>query len=49
MARRAIIVGAGAGGLASAIELAAAGWQVDVFEAQTEPGGKMQQRDVGGV
>ena len=49
MARRAIIVGAGAGGLASAIELAAAGWQVDVFEAQTEPGGKMHQREVGGM
>ena len=49
MPRRAIIVGAGAGGLASAIELAAAGWQVDIFEAQDEPGGKMHQREVGGV
>ena len=49
MARRAIIVGAGAGGLASAIELAAAGWQVDIFEAQSEPGGKMHQREVGGA
>ena len=49
MPRRAIIVGAGAGGLASAIELAAAGWQVDIFEAQSEPGGKMHQREVGGA
>ena len=49
MARKAIIVGAGAGGLGSAIELAAAGWQVDVFEAQNEPGGKMHQREIGGV
>lgn len=49
VSRRAIIIGAGAGGLASAIELAAAGWQVDVFEANDQPGGKMHQRDVGGV
>lgn len=49
MARRAIIVGAGAGGLAAAIELAAEGWEIDVFEAQSEPGGKMHQREVGGV
>jgi len=49
MARRAIIIGAGAGGLACATELAAAGWQVDVFEARSEPGGKMHQRQVGGV
>ena len=49
MARKVIIVGAGAGGLASAIELAAAGWQVDVFEAQNEPGGKMHQREIDGV
>jgi 1-hydroxycarotenoid 3,4-desaturase len=49
MSKRAIVVGAGAGGLSCTIELAAAGWQVDVFEAHNEPGGKMHQRDVGGV
>ena len=49
MSKRAIVVGAGAGGLSCAIELTAAGWQVDVFEAHNEPGGKMHQRDVGGV
>ncbi|MFW6212144.1 MAG: phytoene desaturase family protein [Spirochaetota bacterium] len=38
--RRAIIVGAGLGGLSAAIRLAARGWQVSVFEQQDRPGGK---------
>ncbi len=37
---RAIIVGAGLGGLSAAIRLAARGWQVSVFEQQDRPGGK---------
>src|ERR1700685_824625 len=34
MARRAIVVGGGIGGLATAIALGQAGWRVDVFERQ---------------
>jgi phytoene desaturase len=39
--QQAIIVGAGVAGLASAIRLACAGWQVGVFEKNTYPGGKL--------
>jgi phytoene desaturase len=38
--RRAIVVGAGFGGLAAAIRLAARGWQVQVLEALDAPGGR---------
>ena len=38
MIKRAIIVGAGAGGLSAAVDLASAGWKVDVFESNGEPG-----------
>ena len=45
--RHAAVVGAGLGGLSAAIRLAAAGWQVDVFEQQDRPGGKAgtEERD----
>lgn len=46
---RVVVVGTGVGGLAAAIELAAAGAQVTVVEAQPEVGGKMRAVDVGGA
>jgi phytoene dehydrogenase-like protein len=39
MTRNACVVGAGPNGLAAAILLAQAGWQVQVFEAEPQPGG----------
>lgn len=41
--KKVIIVGAGTAGLASAIRLQAAGYQVEVFEKNAIPGGKMHQ------
>lgn len=48
-ARRVIVVGAGAGGLAAACELARAGCDVLVLERQAAPGGKMRQVEAGGA
>jgi len=47
--RRAVIIGAGIGGLAAAIDLATAGFDVTVLERQPTPGGKMRQVHAGGV
>ncbi len=47
--RHVIIVGAGAGGLAASIELAALGYDVSVIERATWPGGKMRNCDVDGT
>jgi phytoene desaturase len=44
---RAIVVGAGLGGLAAAIRLAARGWQVTVFDKNPQPGGRMSTVSVG--
>ena len=41
--RTAIVVGAGAGGLATAVDLAVANWDVTVIEASSQAGGKMRQ------
>jgi 1-hydroxycarotenoid 3,4-desaturase len=43
-----IVVGAGIAGLVSALELARAGYDVQVFERQQAPGGKMRQVMAGG-
>jgi len=45
---RTLVIGAGVGGLAAAIELAAAGHPVTVLERASEPGGKMRQLPVAG-
>jgi 1-hydroxycarotenoid 3,4-desaturase len=44
-----VVVGAGVGGLACAIDLAAAGFQVTVIERAPRPGGKMREVAVGGA
>lgn len=41
--KKAIIIGAGIGGLASAVRLAVKGYSVEVFEANPYPGGKLSQ------
>jgi phytoene desaturase len=41
MAPSAVIVGAGLGGLSTAVRLAAQGWRVRVFDKNSEPGGRM--------
>jgi 1-hydroxycarotenoid 3,4-desaturase len=46
---RVIVVGAGIGGLVSALELAAQGVEVLVLERAAQPGGKMRQVEVGGA
>src|SRR6056297_1569812 len=43
MSKRAVIIGAGLGGLTAASLLAARGFSVDVYEQNEKPGGKMQQ------
>ncbi|MCB9246730.1 MAG: phytoene desaturase [Flavobacteriales bacterium] len=43
MSETAIVIGAGIGGLASAVRLAVKGYQVTVYEANSYPGGKLSQ------
>lgn len=45
--KKAIVVGAGIGGIGSAIRLAAKGYNVNVFEANAYPGGKLSEIMVG--
>ena len=47
--QRVIVVGAGIGGLVSALELAAQGTEVLVLERAAQPGGKMRELHVGGA
>lgn len=47
MKRKAIVVGAGLGGLATAVRLQAAGYQVMVFDRRSGPGGKAFTQEIG--
>ena len=47
--RRAAIVGGGWAGLAAAIALAQAGWQVTLHEAARMPGGRARSLELGGA
>jgi 1-hydroxycarotenoid 3,4-desaturase len=46
---RVVIVGAGVGGLAAAVDLARMGIEVVVVEAADRPGGKMRRADIDGI
>jgi phytoene desaturase len=48
MSRRAVVVGAGFGGLAAACHLVGAGWEVQVIERLGAPGGRAGRVDRGG-
>ena len=43
MERKACVIGAGIGGIATALRLNKDGWKVTVFESSAEPGGKIKQ------
>ena len=43
MGKKACIIGAGIGGIATALRLNKSGWKVTVFESSPEPGGKIKQ------
>ncbi len=49
MAGRVVVIGAGIGGLAAAVRLAARGFEVTVLEAQAAAGGKMREVVAGGA
>ena len=46
--KKAIVIGSGIGGLASAIRLSNKGYSVDVFEKNSYPGGKLTEISLGG-
>lgn len=48
MAKKAIVIGAGIAGLASAVRLRNQGYEVEVFEANSYPGGKLSEIQLGG-
>jgi len=43
MTKKAIVIGAGMGGLAAAIELSCAGFDTELYEANSKPGGRMRE------
>ena len=48
MTKKAIIIGSGIAGIAAAIRLAVKGYEVEVFEANSYPGGKLSEIEIGG-
>ena len=46
--RHIVVIGAGIGGLAAAVDIAVHGWRVTVIDRAPAPGGKMRQIEVGG-
>ena len=48
MKPKAVIIGAGFGGLSCAVTLASKGWEVTVLERQKNPGGKLQRMEIDG-
>ncbi|WP_331281345.1 phytoene desaturase family protein [Paenibacillus sp. FSL R5-0345] len=48
MKSKAVIIGAGFGGLSCAVTLASKGWDVTVLERQQNPGGKLQRIQIEG-
>ena len=48
MSKKVLIVGSGIAGIAASIRLAVKGFQVEVFEANAYPGGKLSEIDAGG-
>lgn len=48
MSKKAIVVGSGIGGISSAIRLVNKGYQVEVFESNNYPGGKLTQLEKNG-
>jgi phytoene desaturase len=49
LSRRAVVVGAGQGGLSAALELSARGWEVTVVEQRRTVGGKAARQYLGGI
>lgn len=47
-AKRAVVIGAGIGGLSAAIDLARRGIQVELLESAAQPGGKMRELEIDG-
>ncbi|GGJ84734.1 dehydrosqualene desaturase [Lentibacillus kapialis] len=48
MNKKVIVIGAGVAGLASAIRLQYAGYQVEIYEKESTPGGKMNRIEIDG-
>ncbi len=48
MTKKALTIGSGIAGIAASIRLAVKGYQVEVFEANSYPGGKLSQIAIGG-
>ena len=46
---KAIVIGAGIGGIAASIRLAIKGYQVDVYEKNSYPGGKLSAFSLGDI